>query len=207
MYGLKPWFQDHLRPPARILAGIGVRANQVTVAACMLSIGFGLSLSILRESRLFILLPLVLLVRMWLNAMDGIMAREFGQKTRLGAYLNELADVVSDTFLYVPFAQLDGVSPGWMWGVIVLAVISEMAGTVAVMTGASRRYDGPMGKSDRALIFGAAGLWVGLAGALPGPIAHLLPIFLTLTLTLTIVNRVRQGLRESQAGGNEHAAI
>jgi CDP-diacylglycerol--glycerol-3-phosphate 3-phosphatidyltransferase len=207
MYGAKPWFQDRLRPLVRILAGIGVRANQVTVGACMLSIGFGLSLSILRESRLFIALPVVLLVRMALNAMDGILAREFGQKTRLGAYLNELADVVSDTFLYQPFTQLGGVSPGWMWGVIVLAVISEMAGTVAVMTGVSRRYDGPMGKSDRALIFGAAGLWVGLTGGLPGPVAYLLPIFLTLMLTLTIVNRVRQGLRESQEGGNEHAAI
>ena len=31
------------------------------------------------------------------------------------------------------------------------------------MVGASRRYDGPMGKSDRAFVFGALGLWVGLA--------------------------------------------
>ena len=34
------------------------------------------------------------------NAIDGMLAREFGQKSRLGAYLNELTDVVSDAALY-----------------------------------------------------------------------------------------------------------
>ena len=33
--------------------------------------------------------------------------------------------------------------------------------------GASRRYDGPLGKSDRAFVFGALGLWVALGGPLP----------------------------------------
>ena len=40
------------------------------------------------------------------NAIDGMLAREFGQKSRLGAYLNELTDVVSDAALYLPFAWL-----------------------------------------------------------------------------------------------------
>src|SRR3712207_7008058 len=31
----------------------------------------------------------------------------------------------------------------------------------------SRRYDGPIGKSDRAFVFGALGLWIGLGGPLP----------------------------------------
>jgi len=41
---------------------------------------------------------------MALNAIDGMLAREFGQKSRLGACLNELCDVVSDATLYLPFA-------------------------------------------------------------------------------------------------------
>jgi hypothetical protein len=71
-------------------------------------------------------------------------------------YLNELADVVSDMFLVLPFAHLRGFSPFWIWNVVVLAVIAELASILGVVAGASRRYDGPMGKSDRALVFGAS---------------------------------------------------
>jgi alpha-beta hydrolase superfamily lysophospholipase/phosphatidylglycerophosphate synthase len=186
-----------LRPLVRGLAGIGVRANQVTVFACVLSVALGVFLLTSQDPHLFALLPAVLLVRMALNAADGMLAREFGQATRLGAYLNELTDVVSDTFLYLPFAHLRGFRPFWIWNVVVLAVISEMAGTVAVMAGASRRYDGPMGKSDRALVFGAMGVWVGIAGGLPAPVASFFPKAMVVLLALTVVNRVRQGLRET----------
>ena len=37
--------------------------------------------------------------------------------------------------------------------IVVLTLVSEMTGVVAVQIGASRRYDGPMGKSDRAFVF------------------------------------------------------
>ncbi len=136
------------------------------------------------------------MVRMLVNAIDGMLAREFGQKSNLGAYLNELSDVVSDSFLYLPFAFLPGFDPLWIGVVIVLAVISEMAGTVAVMTAASRRYDGPMGKSDRAAIFGALGLWMGLGLKVAPWVSYAFPRILAGLLLLTIVNRVRKGLAE-----------
>jgi CDP-diacylglycerol--glycerol-3-phosphate 3-phosphatidyltransferase len=66
------------------------------------------------------------------------------------------------------------------------------------MIGASRRYDGPMGKSDRALVFGALALWVGLGGALPGWSAVVL-IVMAVLLGLTVANRVRAGLAEANA--------
>jgi CDP-diacylglycerol--glycerol-3-phosphate 3-phosphatidyltransferase len=217
IYRLKPWFQRLLRPLVVSLARLGVRANQVTVFACALSVGGGVYLLTSQASNRFFLLPAILLIRMALNAMDGMLAREFGQQTRLGAYLNELADVFSDIFLYLPFAHVPGCSPFWIWNVVVLSVITEMAGTIAAMTGASRRYDGPMGKSDRALVFGAMGLWVGLAGGLPVQLASSFPKVLVGLLFLTIVNRVRMGLREPGAVanpaspllplGNTHAAV
>ena len=160
-----------------------------------------------QDHHLFALLPAALVVRMALNAMDGMLAREFEQQTRLGTFLNELGDVVSDTFLYLPFAHLRGFSPFWVWNVLVLAVISEMAGTVAVINGTSRRYDGPMGKSDRALIFGAFGLWAGLAGGLPSAVGYLFPRIMVILLILTILNRVRKGLQEQGIKENNHAAM
>jgi CDP-diacylglycerol--glycerol-3-phosphate 3-phosphatidyltransferase len=135
-------------------------------------------------------------VRMAFNAIDGMLAREFGQKTSLGAYLNELTDVVSDCALYLPFALVAPFSLWWVGAVALLAAISEYAGVLGLRVGASRRYDGPMGKSDRAFVFGALGLWIGLAPSLPAWAAYFMPVICA-TLVVTIVNRVRRGLAEA----------
>jgi len=199
VYALKPAFQRLLRPIVRLLARIGVTANMVTLFACVLSIALGSFLTFrLPSQRWLLTLPVFLFVRMALNAIDGMLAREFGQKTNLGAYLNELTDVVSDSFLYLPFAFL-GFDALWIGAVIVLAVISEMTGVVAVMTGASRRYDGPMGKSDRAAVFGALGLWMGLELDVAPWVSYAFPRAVAFLLALTIVNRIRRGLAEQHA--------
>ncbi|MGJ5816335.1 CDP-alcohol phosphatidyltransferase family protein [Paludibaculum fermentans] len=204
IYSLKPRFQGLLRPLARSLARCGVTANHVTVTACALSVGLGLLLTVrIHDRALFLVVPGFLFVRMALNAIDGMLAREFGQKSDLGAYLNELTDVVSDAFLILPFAYLPELEPLWIGAVIWLAAVSEMAGTVAVMTGAGRRYDGPMGKSDRAFVFGALALWIGLGGAVPGWLGWGFPRLLGLLLAVTIVNRVLGGLAERKASQQE----
>ncbi|HMB55022.1 MAG TPA: hypothetical protein VKU40_17020, partial [Thermoanaerobaculia bacterium] len=46
-----------------------------------------------------------------------------------------------------------------------------MAGVCAIQVGASRRYDGPMGKSDRAVAFGAAALLLALVDPAAGWLA------------------------------------
>lgn len=196
IYDLKPRFQGLLRPAARRLVGAGVSANQVTVAAAILSLLAGAAVASWPQSRWpFLLLPAVLFVRMGLNAIDGMMAREHGMKTPLGAILNELGDVFSDLVLYAPWALVPHVS-GVLVGVfLVLLVASEMAGAVAVQIGASRRYDGPLGKSDRAFVIGALGLAIG-AGVVPGGWLDVLWIALCLLALVTIVNRARAALRE-----------
>jgi CDP-diacylglycerol--glycerol-3-phosphate 3-phosphatidyltransferase len=200
MYLLKPKFQAWLRPLLPVLVDSGVTANHTTLVACALSVGFGLLLTWGAQSRaLLLLLPVLLLLRMALNAMDGMLAREFDQRSSLGACLNELGDVVSDAFLYLPFIFLPGFDSRWMVPVILLAVIAEMAGTVTFMVGASRRYDGPMGKSDRALAFGALALWFGAGGSVAPWAAYLFPRLMTLLLVTTVINRVRAGLRETSA--------
>jgi CDP-diacylglycerol---glycerol-3-phosphate 3-phosphatidyltransferase len=196
IYALKPKFQAVLRPLTAGLARAGVTANQVTVAAALVSVALGLYVFARAPARApFLLVPLWMFLRMAFNAIDGMLAREFGQKSRLGAYLNELTDVIADTALYLPFALVPPFSPWWTGLVIVLAVISEFAGALGPAVGASRRYDGPMGKSDRAFVFGALGLWIGLVPALPEWAGWLMPI-LAVALAVTIVNRVRGGLAE-----------
>jgi CDP-diacylglycerol--glycerol-3-phosphate 3-phosphatidyltransferase len=200
IYSVKPAFQRGLRPLVSLFARAGITANEVTVLACVLSASVGvLTASRIQSRSLMLLLPVFFFVRMALNAMDGMLAREFGQKSALGACLNELCDVISDAFLLLPFALLPAFDPVWMGAIIVLAVISEMAGTVAVMIGASRRYDGPMGKSDRAFVFSALALWIGLGWSIITWVSWLFPRLMALFLAITIINRVRNGLAESRA--------
>ena len=193
IYGLKPRFQALLRPVAKRAYEAGITANQVTVAACVISVALGATVALRSEdTRLFLLIPAWFFLRMAFNAIDGMLAREFGQASRLGAYLNELGDVIANSALYLPFALLAGSSPWLVWTIVVLAIVSEMAGVLGLALGGERRYDGPMGKSDRAFVFGVVGLLVGLG-------VPMAPAFdwgwgaVIALLIVTIVNRVRRG--------------
>jgi CDP-diacylglycerol--glycerol-3-phosphate 3-phosphatidyltransferase len=196
IYALKPRFQQLLRPLLAALHGAGITANAVTVAALLASLAYGGWLGLAPASRwAWVLLPLFLLIRMALNALDGMLAREYGQQSRLGALLNEVGDVVADTALYLPFALLPGVHASLVVLVVVLALLSEFVGVLGQVVGRERRYDGPSGKSDRAFAFGALALAVGL-GLPVGPYLDYAFGGLALLLLITCWNRARQALRD-----------
>jgi CDP-diacylglycerol--glycerol-3-phosphate 3-phosphatidyltransferase len=199
IYDLKPRFQALLRPLVGALARAGVTANQVTIFATALSLVVGIALQIDPQSGpLLLLVPAVLFVRMALNAIDGMLAREHGQKSRLGAVLNEVGDVASDAALYLPFALVAGVNPSLVVIVVVLGIISEMTGVVAIQIEAARRYDGPMGKSDRAVVFGGLGLLLGV-GVEAGRWSTALLMATAVLGVLTIVNRARHAIAAGAA--------
>ncbi|WP_303981957.1 CDP-alcohol phosphatidyltransferase family protein [Dongia mobilis] len=197
IYDLKPRFVALLRPIAARLAAGGVTANAVTLAAMLGSILVGIILAIWPDClRLWLILPLFLFLRMAANAIDGILAREFAMKSRLGAILNEVGDVVSDAALYLPFALLAGVNGLWVVLAVIVAIVGEMTGVLGQVIGASRRYDGPMGKSDRAAVFGIIGFLVGLG--LPfGSWINWAMVAVTLLGIVTLLNRARRALAET----------
>jgi CDP-diacylglycerol---glycerol-3-phosphate 3-phosphatidyltransferase len=185
-----------LRPVVSFLASNRVTANQVTLSAVGISLIAGLCLyRWSTETWALLLIPVTLFIRMALNAIDGLLAREHQMQSHLGAILNELGDVISDAALYLPFAVIPGIEPALVVVIVILATISEMTGVVAVQIGTQRQYQGPMGKSDRALAFGLlavllassieTGFWINLY----------LGVVLGL-LILTIVNRARSALAE-----------
>jgi CDP-diacylglycerol--glycerol-3-phosphate 3-phosphatidyltransferase len=132
---------------------------------------------------------------MALNAIDGMLAREHGMKSALGAILNEIGDVVADSVLYLPLALVSGFVPTLVVAAVLLAVFTEMVGVVGVQIGASRRYDGPFGKSDRAFAFGAMSLLVGL-GVPAGRWVSVVLALMVVLLTVTVFNRARRALLE-----------
>ena len=200
IYDLKPKFQNLLRPLVIKLEQRGVTANQVTLTACAISVILGLILTALSGYHwLFVLIPIWLFVRMALNAIDGMLAREFNQKSRLGGYLNEITDVVSDAALYLPFAFVHPFDALQIGLIIWLSALTEFCGVLGQVQGKTRRYDGPLGKSDRAFLFGVLGLVYVFVPTLPDFLYWLLWVVIIL-LIVTCVKRVKSGLVEV---GNE----
>lgn len=196
IYQLKPRFQQLLRPTLSALARAGVTPNQVTLFAMALSLAYGAALVYSPgTTMLWLGMPLFLLLRMALNAIDGMLANATGNKTPMGALLNEICDQVSDLALYLPFALAAGVT-SWLVVVVVAAgLLAEFAGVLAQSIGAPRGFEGPMGKSDRAFAFGLIALLIGTGVAAEWP-NGLLAIVLVLS-ALTVVNRLRRALRLS----------
>jgi CDP-diacylglycerol--glycerol-3-phosphate 3-phosphatidyltransferase len=192
LYQLKPGFQALLRPLVAWFAAAGITANQLTLATCLASMLLGAGLML--ERRGWILLPIFLIARMALNAMDGMLAREHGQKSRLGALLNELTDVISDASLTLPIAILPGWNPLWVAGAIFFAALTEMAGMLGLTVGSTRRYDGPFGKSDRALVLGVLGAWLALGWPVNAWVTKVAPAVWIVLCCATIVHRVRRAL-------------
>jgi CDP-diacylglycerol--glycerol-3-phosphate 3-phosphatidyltransferase len=190
--------QHLMRPIARALAAVGVTANQVTGTALLGSITTGLLLATVAPARptLWLLMPLWMLLRMALNALDGLLAREHGHRSALGAYANELADGISDAAVLLPLATLPGFHAEAVVAITLLAGWTELGGVLGPTIGASRRFDGPMGKADRALVLGLIGVWTALVGPLPA-VAWLEGAWVLL-LVVTLLRRIRAGLAEAR---------
>jgi CDP-diacylglycerol---glycerol-3-phosphate 3-phosphatidyltransferase len=155
VYNIKPKFQQLLRPILVGLYKMGVTANAITVASILLSLGLGVVFWFnFDENWVFLLISFGLLLRMALNALDGMMARTYNMQSKLGEILNEIGDVISDIFIFFPLIQLPFVHQNLLFIFILLSVINEFSGVLSKAISGERRYDGPMGKSDRALFIG-----------------------------------------------------
>ncbi|MCG3841392.1 alpha/beta fold hydrolase [Psychrobacter sp. Ps1] len=190
LYQLKTQFQNQLRPISNALVEQNVTANQVTVSAVLLSIGtaYIIAKPAAEQQRLWLLLPSSLFVRMALNAIDGMMAREHGQASTLGAVLNEVGDMVADTALLASLtphilthhindkewqtliANLPtniSTSQHHITGLIALSIGTELLGVTSNTMLGVRANQGPLGKSDRAFLLGMLGAFMGIRAKAP----------------------------------------
>jgi len=155
VYKLKPKFQQLLQPLLLLLKRMGVSPNHITVFTIIFSIIIGYILFLGIEDRFwFLIVALGLLLRMMLNALDGMMAKQFNLQSKLGEILNEIGDVISDISIYFPFIYFESIKSEYVIIFIFLSIINEFCGVLAKLISGTRRYDGPMGKSDRAFLVG-----------------------------------------------------
>lgn len=203
LYRLKSQFQDQLRPLSNTLVEQGVTANQVTVSAVFLSMAtaYIVAKPAQHQPKLWLLLPTSLFVRMAMNAMDGMMAREHGQASKLGGVLNEAGDIIADTVLltsltpHIADKQLGKlpVSQHYVTSLIALSVCTELLAIVGNIALGVRANQGPLGKSDRAFLLGVLGTFMGIK--VPLSLSHRsvmqLVILTEMLLLKTCFNRLR----------------
>ena len=159
----------------------------------LLSIWVGVMIALTHEVKgIFLFVPIFMFVRMALNAIDGLLAKEHNMQTKRGAMFNEMSDVIADVALFLPFAFISGVNPIYVVLFAVVGVFNEMAGVVAQTLNGERRYDGPMGKSDRVFVVGVISLLLGL-GVEAGLWVDVMFMVATLLAILSTYNRAMRG--------------
>jgi CDP-diacylglycerol--glycerol-3-phosphate 3-phosphatidyltransferase len=192
----KPFLERLFRPMARGLGRRGVQPNTLTLASLSTSTLAGmLALAFPKATWPLLAILAAMLVRLALNHLDGILAREHGMKTRWGGLLNELAALAEDMALYLPLAVRPEMPAALVVCAVMLGVLVEVAGLSSLAIGSTRRYDGPMSKVVRGVCFGtlAVGAALGLAPALWAPSALALVLGL---LAVTAWNRLSRAVGE-----------
>jgi CDP-diacylglycerol--glycerol-3-phosphate 3-phosphatidyltransferase len=185
-----------LRPIAGRLYEAGVTANQVTSTSLIGSVLVGAILCRFADYfSSFAMLPAWLVARTAFAAVDGTLAIEFGQKSRLGGVLNEVGDVVSDIALFSPLAFVPPFSGASIALVVCFAAMSEFVGVAGTMLSGTRRLEGPLGKVDRSIVLALVAIAIAACGRLPEGAWLVVPA-LCLGLVITIWNRLRFALVE-----------
>lgn len=160
IYNIKPKFQKLLRPTLEKLYRLNISANQITISSIVLSLIIGIAFWFSDVyNLLFLALPIGLLIRMALNALDGMMAKEYNQQSKKGELLNEVGDIISDLFIYFPLLKFENGIIYIIVAFICLSLINEFSGIMGKIVGGERRYEGPMGKSDRAFVLSIYGIF------------------------------------------------
>ena len=185
VYKIKPRFQKLLLPLLIFLRKMGVAPNHITVFSIIFSFLLGYLLLNAAENNLFYLLVAFgLLLRMALNALDGMMAKKYNLQSKSGEVLNEIGDILSDVVIYFPLLYFENFRFEYVIIFIILSIINEFCGVLAKIISGERRYDGPMGKSDRAFFIGLLCICLFFTSE----VYNFLNYFLILAIVLMIIS-------------------
>jgi CDP-diacylglycerol--glycerol-3-phosphate 3-phosphatidyltransferase len=187
---------DRLEPLINGLSRRGVSPDALTLAA--IPVGLGASVCLLLSPTIpgFLLaIPLLAVLRLVLNLLDGAVARRTGRIHPRGELFNELGDRLTDVAFLAPVAFLPGAHEGLVLLGVIGAVFASFAGLATRAAGGERIYRGVLSKPGRMALIGVNALVVLLVG--PGAWAAFGPVLLIGTV-LTAAERVVVGIRRLQ---------
>jgi len=201
IYSIKPKFKEFLRPSLGILKGF--HPDFLTWSALVLSLISGILFYFSRRQPvLFLVIPVLLFVRLALNALDGMLAQETGRARPAGEILNEFSDRVSDLFIIwgIIFSSLCNIYLGIVTVPCILLV--SYTGILGKAVGVARQYGGIMGKADRVIYIMIASILQFLLSVRSIKLFYNLSIFdwlmlwICLGCILTIISRINSILLE-----------
>lgn len=150
LYRLKPVSQAIVAPIARWLVRHRISADVVTWSAVPVGLLGGISLAASAAvPTLLLVVPLAAALRLGLNLLDGMVARETGATHPLGELWNELGDRLADTLFIGGLAFHPAVDPRLALGAVIAAILASYVGITARAAGGRRQYGGLMSKPGR----------------------------------------------------------
>jgi CDP-diacylglycerol--glycerol-3-phosphate 3-phosphatidyltransferase len=191
LYATKGAVNARLVPLVDRLSSAGVTPDQVTLAAVPVAVVAGACLlASTAVPALLLAVPLLVVLRIVLNLIDGNMARRTGRTHARGELYNEVGDRLADVAFLAPVAFL----PGAMAEVVLLGVLggvlASYVGITAKAAGGERLYRGILSKPGRMTLLLVCCLWAFLAGPSSTTAwAAFGPVLLAGTL-LTFIERV-----------------
>ena len=156
VYKLKPWFVGRLSVVTQRLADRGTHPNTVTVAGVVAAALAGVALvaGAWLDPLWWAAVPLLGVLRLAANAIDGSLARLTGRSSARGEVLNEVGDRAGDGVM------LAALGPSVGWGLagwaVAAAFLVAFVGVLAQAATGERDSSGPMGKADRVMVLSIA---------------------------------------------------
>lgn len=159
IYSIKPLFQKSLAPVARACINRRIHPDYLNLAGLLVSLGMAASLFFAKELPvLFWALPLGAFVRTACNALDGMVARGLSVSSAMGEVYNELLDRISDAAIFAS-AGVSGLGDiRSAFAATVCVLLNSYVGILAKAAGGKRIYAGIIGKADRMILIGMAGI-------------------------------------------------
>ena len=149
-----------VRTIARFLAARGISPNSLSLLSLFFAALAALFFALSGKSTSFNLFLLLAGIFVCLNALmdgfDGLLAREIGNASKKGDFLDHVIDRYSDMFIIGGIVF--GGYASWRIGIIAIigVMLSSYMGTQAQAVGLDRMYGGALGRADRiVLIIGA----------------------------------------------------
>lgn len=155
LYALKPWYARRLTGVLRWLVARDVSPTAVSAAGLAFACGAAAVVVLAPPHALTaVAVGLLLAGRLGCANLDGGTARASGRATARGVVANELSDRLADLVVVAAFAAH---GPWWLVAATALAAtLPSWVALAGVAAGAPRLQGGPMGKTERCLLFTVA---------------------------------------------------
>ncbi len=193
LYATKAATLARLDPLVGRLAAANVSPDQLTLAAIPVAVIAGACLLASTLSPAWLLaIPVLAVLRLVLNLLDGALARRTGRIHPRGEVFNEVGDRIADIAFLAPVAFLPGASATVVLLGVIGAILASYVGIVAKAAGGERIYRGVLSKPGRMLLISVCSIAVILVGT---DVWAVFGVLLLAGTALTLLERIVVAIR------------